>query len=162
MGAKESAIAKSTGLQDRDDALPADRALYEVLLSGKKKSKKEADYHKQEKTRDSCVKCKFNLGDEHRCHIVAGRIDNEQGISKLFSPKGAGMLPGDVVWEFVKDVGKKLPYRDGHVISKGAKGFQCRDCKYYLYSRNCLLIKGSFKPEMSCGYIVRLGNGTKI
>lgn len=161
MGAKESAVAKSTGLQDRDDALPADRALYNVLLSKRKVGKKEAQYRLQTSAQ-SCVKCKFNLGDERKCHVVGGLVDNERGISKFFSPKGDGMLPGDVVWELVKDRGKKLAYREGHVISKGAKGFQCRDCKYYLYSRNCLLISGTFKPEMSCGYVVRLGNGTKI
>ncbi|MEO9293986.1 MAG: hypothetical protein ABI347_00090 [Nitrososphaera sp.] len=164
MGAKESAVAKSTGLQDREDALPGDHALYNVLSSKKKVSKKEAQYRLQrgKSFTQSCVKCKFNLGDERKCHVVAGLINNEQGISKFFSPKGDGMLPGDVVWELVKDTGTKLAYREGHIISKGAKGFQCRDCKYYLYSRNCLLIKGTFKPEMSCGYIVRIGNGTKI
>lgn len=162
MGAKESAVAKSTGLQDRDDALPADHVLYRVLSSGKKVSKKTAGYHLQDQARDSCVKCKFNLGDERRCHVVGGQIDNERGISKFFSPKGAGMLPGDVVWELVKDTGKKLACEEGHVISEGAKGFQCKDCKYYLYSRNCLIVEGRFRPKMSCGYIVRLGSGTSV
>lgn len=41
------------------------------------------------------------------------------------------MLPGDVVWEFVKKTGKKLNYAEGHVISKGAEGFRCKDCKIH-------------------------------
>lgn len=162
MGAKKSAVAKSTGLQDRDDALPADHALYRALASKKKVGKKAAGYGRYGSKSESCVSCKFNLGDERKCHVVAGQIDNERGLSKFFSPKGAGMLPGDVVWELVKDTRKKLPYSEGHVISRGAKGFQCRDCKYYLYSQDCLIIKGRFTPAMSCGYIVKLGSGTDV
>ena len=108
------------------------------------------------------MKCKFNLPDEKKCHIVDGEIDNEYGISKFFSPKGDGMLPGDVVWDFVKKTAKKLTYEEGYVIPKGAEGFQCKDCKYYLYSGSCLLIKGNFTPEMSCAFIVKIGNGTEI
>ncbi|HVX01838.1 MAG TPA: hypothetical protein VHA09_01665 [Nitrososphaera sp.] len=197
MDAKESAVAKSIGPQERKDMLPQDSALYRVIASKKKFSKRKADYHHRtgrlrpssprvmEKGRDppyhyqedthhhhylhnrrlhaiSCIKCKFNLGDEGKCHIVSGVIDNEHGISKFFSPKGVGMLPGDVVWEFVKNTRNKLAYREGHVIRNGAPGFQCKDCKYYLYSRNCLLIKGKFRPEMSCGFIVKAGNGTEV
>jgi hypothetical protein len=106
------------------------------------------------------------------CHIVEGNVDNEYGISKYFSPKGEGMLPGDIVWEFVKRTGKKLTYEEGHVIDKGAENFQCRDCKYYMYYGNCLLIRGytmdnkrsesRFTPEMSCGFIVKIGQGTEL
>lgn len=53
-----------------------------------------------------------------------------------------------------------LAIRD--VIDKGADGFQCKDCKYYLYYKKCLLINGDFLPEMSCGYIVKIGNGTEL
>lgn len=190
MEAKESAVAKSIGPQEHKDMLPQDSALYRVIASKKKIPKREADYHhtgqlsprvtKKSSTpysyqdndylhdhhhrlhAASCVKCKFNLGDEGKCHIVGGVIDNERGISKFFSPKGVGMLPGDVVWEFVKNTRHKLAYKEGHVIHNGASGFQCKDCKYYLYSRNCLLIKGRFGPEMSCGFIVKVGNGTKV
>lgn len=185
MEAKESAVAKSIGPQERKDMRPQDGALYRVVASKTKISKREAEYrssssserassgatgkdggslshHHYQRHGASCVRCKFNLGDEGKCHIVDGRIDNEHGVSKFFSPKGVGMLPGDIVWEFVKDTQNKLAYKEGHVIRNGALGFQCKDCKYYLYSHNCLLIKGRFRPEMSCGFIVRVGNGTKV
>ena len=163
-GAKESAVAKSTGRQKQKDAKWKDAALLDVLKTKKKKSKAAASYRLQAGKRvpDSCVKCKFNLGDEKKCHVVGGRINNERGISKFYSPKKYGMLPGDIVWEHVKASGKKLPYRDGYVIREGAPGFRCLDCKYYLYSHDCLLIKGKFKPEMSCGFIVKIGHGTAL
>lgn len=163
MGAKESAVAKSTGQQEEDEMSEPDATLLRVFTSKKKVSKAEADYHKMPESRkQSCVKCKFNLGDEGRCHIVRGKIDNEHGISTFFSPKGDGMLPGDIVWQYVKTTGKKLAYREGHVIKEGARGFRCRDCKYYLYSGDCLLIQGRFKPKMSCGFVVKIGQGVEI
>lgn len=163
MGAKESAIAKSTGHQQEDDMSEPDAALLRVLRSKRKISKKEANYRaSQKKSSTVCVKCKFNLGDEEKCHVVGGRIDNEQGVSKFFSPKGDGMLPGDIVWHYVKTSGKKLAYGEGHVIKEGAKGFRCEDCKYYLHSGGCLLIKGRFKPKMSCGYVVKIGHGVEL
>lgn len=69
------------------------------------------------------------------------------------------MLPGDIVWDFIKKIGRKLEYDEGHVIDEGADGFQCKDCKYLMYSGKCLLIKGDFTPEMSCGFVVKIGNG---
>jgi hypothetical protein len=42
------------------------------------------------------------------------------------------MLPGDIVWMYVKESGKKLKYEEGYVIEEGAPGFQCKDCKYYI------------------------------
>ena len=72
------------------------------------------------------------------------------------------MLPGDIVWDFIKKNSKKLEYQEGHVISNGAEGFQCRDCKYYMYSGTCLLIKGTFDPKMSCAFVIKNGNGTEI
>jgi hypothetical protein len=164
---KESAVAKSTGEQDEKDMLMQDAALFRVLSSGKKISKEEAEY-REDQRKDSgpdkpvCSKCKFNLADEKKCHIVEGEINNEHGISKFFSAKGEGMLPGDIVWNFVKKTGRKLKYEEGYVIENGADGFQCKDCKYYMYSGNCLLIKGIFRPEMSCGFIVKTGNGTDV
>ena len=164
---KESAVAKSTGEQDEKDMLMQDAALFRVLSSGKKISKEEAEY-REDQRKDSgpdkpvCRKCKFNLADEKKCHIVEGEINNEHGISKFFSAKGEGMLPGDIVWNFVKKTGRKLKYEEGYVIENGADGFQCKDCKYYMYSGNCLLIKGEFRPEMSCGFIVKIGNGANI
>jgi hypothetical protein len=164
---KESAVAKSTGEQDEKDMLMQDAALFRVLSSGKKISKEEAEY-REDQRKDSgpdkpvCRKCKFNLADEKKCHVVEGEINNEHGISKFFSAKGEGMLPGDIVWNFVKKTGRKLKYKEGYVIENGADGFQCKDCKYYMYSGNCLLIKGIFRPEMSCGFIVKTGNGTDV
>jgi hypothetical protein len=181
---EESVIAKSTGEQEEEDAEPQDVALFRYLRTRKKIPKEEASYREQrqqqqqdntESANDSgqaCLKCKFNLPDENMCHIVEGNVDNEYGMSKYFSPKGEGMLPGDIVWEFVKRTGKKLTYEEGHVIDKGAENFQCRDCKYYMYYGNCLLIRGytmdnkrsesRFTPEMSCGFIVKIGQGTEI
>ena len=164
MRAKESAVAKSKGSQDERDMSPPDAAFLQVLYRKKKKIPKDkANYViNEEPHKHSCVKCKFNLGDEGRCHIVRGKINNEKGISKFFSPKGDGMLPGDIVWMYVKESGRKLKYEEGYVIEEGAPGFQCKDCKYYLYSGNCLLIKGKFKPKMSCGFIVKIGHGAEV
>ena len=162
---EESVIAKSTGEQEEKDMEPQDAALFRHLNSGKKISKIEANYREQTDNNENgqaCMKCKFNLPDEKICHIVEGDINNEHGISKFFSPKGEGMLPGDIVWHFVKKTGRKLNYEEGYVIGKGAEEFQCKDCKYYMYSHSCLLINGTFEPEMSCGFIVKIGNGTDV
>ena len=162
---EESVIAKSTGRQDEEDFAPQDEALFRRLVTGKKITKEEASYRIREEIlpdSQSCDKCKFNLPAEKKCHIVEGEIDIERGVSKLFSPKGSGMLPGDIVWDFIKKTGKKLRYEEGHVIKEGAEGFQCKDCKYYMYSGGCLLIKGNFGPEMSCAFVVKTGNGTEV
>jgi hypothetical protein len=161
---EESVVAKSTGKQDEKDMATKDALLSGVLSSKRKLSKSEADYREQESSSPETTKCtirKFNLADEKKCHIVEGEIANN-GISKYFSPKGDGMLPGDIVWDFIKKTGRKLECEEGYVINKGAERFQCKDCKYYMYSENCLLIKGTFGPEMSCGFIVKIGNGTEI
>ena len=166
MDIEKSVIAKSIGQQEQDDMKPEDAVLYSALISGKKLSKKEANYREEynedSKNSQSCVKCKFNLADEKMCHVVEGEVNNDLGISNYFSPKNDGMLPGDIVWEFIKKTGRKLKYEEGHVIEKGAEGFQCKDCKYYMYSHSCLLINGSFEPEMSCGFVVKIGNGTIV
>jgi hypothetical protein len=172
---EESVIAKSTGQQEEEDVAVKDTALYKVLNSKRKMTKQEADYIEQEQdemkasnyndnknNNHACIKCKFNLPDEKGCHIVEGEINNDYGISNFFSPKGHGMLPGDIVWDFIKKTGRKLEYNEGHVIDKGAEGFQCKDCKYYMYYDKCLLIKGMFKPEMSCAFVVKIDNGTEI
>jgi hypothetical protein len=174
---EESVIAKSTGQQEEESLAIKDAALYRVLDSKKKMTKHEAGYREQEKhemkttnynyDKDhynyACIKCKFNLPDEKNCHVVEGEINNDYGISNFFSPKDHGMLPGDIVWDFIKKSGKKLEYEEGHVIDKGAEGFQCKDCKYYMYSNRCLLIKGNnFMPEMSCAFVVKIDNGTDI
>jgi hypothetical protein len=170
---EESVIAKSTGQQEEKDVAVKDTALYNVLNSKKRMTKSEAGYREQEKNEKEtknnnnnnkvCIKCKFNLPDEKNCHIVEGEINNDYGISNFFSPKGDGMLPGDIVWDFIKKTGRKLEYEYGHVIGKGAQGFQCKDCKYYMYSNRCLLINGTaFMPEMSCAFVVKIDNGTEI
>jgi hypothetical protein len=176
---EESVIAKSTGQQEEENLALKDAGLYRVLNSKKKITKHEAGYREQEKHemrssingyehnnndhKDACIKCKFNLPDEKNCHIVEGEINNEYGISNFFSPKGHGMLPGDIVWDFIKKTGKKLEYEEGHVIDKGAEEFQCKDCKYYMYANRCLLIKGNnFMPEMSCAFVVKIDNGTDV
>jgi hypothetical protein len=122
---EESVIAKSTGGQGEEDFAPQDAELFRRLATGKKMTREEASYRIQDKIPpegQSCIKCKFNLPAEKKCHIVEGEIDIERGISKFFSPKGSGMLPGDTVWDFVKNTGKKLRY-EGHVIKKGVEGF---------------------------------------
>ena len=139
-----------------------DTALLQVLRTGKKFSKEQADYLEGDHANQSCVRCKFNLGDEEKCHIVEGRVDNQRGISKFFSPRGDGMLPGDIVWRHVKKTGAKLGWGEGYVIKEGAEGFQCKDCKFYLYSGGCLIVRGTFRPEMSCGFVVKTGHGTEI
>lgn len=109
---EESMIAKSTGGQEEKDRVSKDVALYHVLGSHKKMTKEQARYTEQEEKditnenersdqdkQNTCVKCKFNLPDENKCHIVEGFISNDKGISKFFSPKGDGMLPGDIVWD---------------------------------------------------------------
>lgn len=166
---EESVVAKSTGQQQEEDIALKDAALYEILNSKKKMTKGQAGYKEHEKTQraqsnnQACIKCKFNLPDEKKCHIVAGEINNDYGVSNYFSPKGDGMLPGDIVWDFIKKTGRKLEYEEGHVIGKGAEGYQCKDCKYYMYSDRCLLIKGTtFIPEMSCAFVVKIGNGTEV
>ncbi|MFL6338367.1 MAG: hypothetical protein ACJ718_04535 [Nitrososphaeraceae archaeon] len=170
---EESVIAKSTGQQEEKDVAVKDAALYNVLNSKKRMTKSEAGYREQEKNEKEtknnnnnnkvCIKCKFNLPDEKNCHIVEGEINNDYGISNFFSPKGDGMLPGDIVWDFIKKTGRKLDYEEGHVIGKGAQGFQCKDCKYYMYSNRCLLINGTaFMPEMSCAFVVKIDNGIEV
>ena len=167
--AKESGIAKSIGDQKEGDVQGGDHRLYGYLRTGDKVSKDEADYREQHDDKDnqgdgqqSCGKCKFNLPAEQICHIVEGIVDNEHGTSKYYAPKGEGMLPGDIVWDFVKKSGKKLDYSDGHVINEAMDGFKCRDCKYYMFSHSCLLLKGTLEPEMSCAFIVKTGNGIEV
>ena len=169
--AKESGIAKSIGDQKEEDMQFPDLLLLNFLSTGKKISKIEADYKerqqehssiRREKEQLSCDKCKFNLPAEKLCHIVEGSVNNEEGISKFFSPRGHGMLPGDILWHYVHRKGEKLEYEQGRVINEATKGFQCKDCKYYLNSHSCLLLKGKLKPEMSCAFIVKIGNGINL
>ncbi|HYO06999.1 MAG TPA: hypothetical protein VER14_08445 [Phototrophicaceae bacterium] len=173
--AKESGIAKSIGKQTENDMKSADQLLYNYLKTGKKISKTEAGYREQQqheylsqKDREqqqqppSCDKCKFNLPAEQVCHIVEGNVNNDKGISDHFSPRGHGMLPGDIVWDYVKKSGEKLDYNTGRVIKEATDGFKCKDCKYYMYSHRCLLLKGRLEPEMSCAFIVKTGNGIEV
>jgi len=166
--AKESGIAKSIGDQKEEDMKAADQLLYNYLRTGKKVSKEEANYREQQNDdsqrdrKQSCDMCKFNLPAEQICHLVEGNVNNENGISKYFSPRGYGMLPGDIVWDYVKKSGEKLDYEKGRVINEATEGFQCKDCKYYMYSHRCLLLKGTLEPEMSCAFVVKNGNGIEV
>lgn len=170
--AKESGIAKSIGDQKEDDMQEADQLLLNYLKTGQKVSKNKAGYREEQQQQQqsydnernrkpSCDKCKFNLPAEQLCHIVDGKIDNEHGISRYFSPRGDGMLPGDIAWHHVKRSGK-LDYEKGRVIKEALQGFQCKDCKYYMYSHRCLILKGTLEPEMSCAFIVKNGNGIEV
>jgi hypothetical protein len=126
MTPEESAVAKSTGMQGEQDLSIQNASLLGVLSLKKKISKSEANYTERKrhgdisKTEYKCSKCKFNLGDENRCHVVEGEINNDLGISNFFSPKGSGMLPGDIVWDLIKKTGRKLDYDEGYVIDEGA------------------------------------------
>jgi hypothetical protein len=82
---EESVIAKSTGQQEEKDIALKDAALYSILSSKKKMTKDESGYKEQEKNEEqetsnynnqACIKCKFNLPDEKKCHIVEGEINN--------------------------------------------------------------------------------------
>ena len=169
--AKESGIAKSIGDQKEQDMQSADLLLINFLMTGEKISKVEAEYLERRreqlnightKQQESCDECKFNLPAEKLCHIVEGRVNNEEGISKFFSPRGHGMLPGDILWHYVNQSGEKLDHEKGRVINEATEGFQCKDCKYYLNTHECLLLKGRLEPEMSCAFIVKIGNGITL
>ena len=169
--AKESGIAKSIGAQRERDLIKEDLLLINFLSTGKKISKVDATYTEQRQEQSktnragepkSCDKCKFNLPAEKLCHIVEGQVNNENGISKYYSPRGHGMLPGDILWYHVNESGEKLDFEKGRVINEATEGFQCKDCKYYLRSHACLLLKGNLEPEMSCAFIVLIGNGIKL
>ena len=78
MGAKESAVAKSHGQQKEQDMTMPDATFFKVLHSKEKISKQEVIiWMKEGRIKNqatlSCIKCKFNLGDEKKCHIVGGR-----------------------------------------------------------------------------------------
>jgi hypothetical protein len=125
---EESVVAKSTGEQEEKVMESQDAALFRYLKTRKKLSKEEANYRKQQQNDmtanngdQACIKCKFNLPDEKLCHIVEGDVNNQRGLSKYFSPKCEGMLPGDMVWEFIKKRGRKLTYEEGHVIDEGRR-----------------------------------------
>ena len=83
MTPEESAVAKSTGMQEEQDLSIQDASLFRVLSLKKKISKSEANYTERKrhgetsKTEHKCSKCKFNLADENRCHVVEGEINNE-------------------------------------------------------------------------------------
>ena len=139
MSVEDSAIAKSVGEQEERDRTHADKALLQVLEKGTKFPKHDAGYQELDSkpiSKESCAKCKFNLGDEKKCHLVEGDINNEFGISKFFSAKGVGMLPGDIVWDYIKKTGKKLQYDAGDVIDKGVTDFNARIVNIIYITKN--------------------------
>ncbi|WP_458718669.1 hypothetical protein [Candidatus Nitrosocosmicus sp. R] len=169
--AKESDITKSIGDQEEQDIHDTDLLLVNFLSTGQKISKIDANYIEQRREQSgsnraneqmSCDKCKFNLPAEKLCHIVEGSMNNEERISKFFSPRGHGMLPGDILWYYVTQRGEKLDYEKGRVINEATEGFQRKDCEYYLNSYARLLLKGRLEPEMSYALIVKIGNGIKL
>ncbi len=114
------------------------------------------------KQQESCDDCKFNLPAEKLCHIVEGRVNNEEGISNFFPLEDTECYQGDILWYYVNQRSEKLDYEKGRVIREATEGFQCKYCKYYLNSSAYLLIKGILEPEMSCPFIVKIGNGIKL
>jgi len=108
-----------------------------------------------------CAHCKFFLADSTACLVVVGAIQ-PTGTSRFFSTWEEGLYPGDAVWEYVKAGGEKLARPKAKVAMHGTKGFQCGDCKYLLYSGGCLIVKGLFKPEMTCAYFVPVREGRPI
>ena len=118
----------------------------------RRREQRNIDHTKQQ---ESCDKCKFNLPAEKLCHIVEGRVNNEEGIPIYFSPRGYGMLPRDILWHYVNQRGEKLDYEKGRVINEATEGFQYKDCRYYLNTHACLLLKGMLEPEMSCAFIIK-------
>jgi len=126
-GIEESVVAKSTGEQEEKDMAPQDATLYRVLTLKKKITKAEAGYQERENKDDkACVKCKFNLSVEKQCHIVEGEIDNDHGISDFFSPKSDGMLPGDIVWDFIKKTGENLIMTKDMLLAKVLTDFNAK------------------------------------
>lgn len=139
-----------------------DNALLSVLKARSKLSPVEAAYDARGgKAKVRCGGCKFFFSVEKQCFVVHGDIA-AKGVCKFFTDCETGLLPGDVVWEYVRDTGSKLNWKEALVLKEGDKGFQCGDCKFYLYSRQCLIVKTKFKPGMTCAYIVKVGEGTPL
>jgi hypothetical protein len=65
------------------------------------------------------------LADEKECHIVEGEIATD-AISKFFSQKGDGMLPGDIVWDFIKKQEENLNTRKDMSSPRVQKGFNVK------------------------------------
>jgi hypothetical protein len=55
-----------------------------------------------------------------------------------------------------------LDYSKGHVINEAMDGFKCKDCKYYMFSHRCLLLKGTLEPEIACAFIVKPATGLRF
>jgi hypothetical protein len=55
-----------------------------------------------------------------------------------------------------------LDMRKDMLLIRGQRIFNAETAKYYMYSRSCLLIRGTFAPEMNCSYMVKLGVGIDI
>ena len=141
-----------------------DRGLYRVLRQGEKMAQPKARYSENAgKVGRRCGDCKFFIELDEKCFITDGKIVAD-GVCKYFTSweKDREPLPGDLVWEHVKKTGEKLTWKEGYVLLKGDEGYQCRDCKFYLYLGGCLIIKGKFKADMSCRYIVKPGEGVRL
>ena len=169
MSVEDSAIAKSVGEQEDEDRTISDMALLQALEKGIKISKHDAEYQELDRSGSQ----KRNVQNENlilemrkNATLLKEKLITNMAYLSSFRLKEwacyADIFPGDIVWDYIKKTGNKLQYDKGDVIEKGADGFQCKDCKYYLYYKKCLLINGDFMPEMSCGYVVKIGNGTEL
>jgi len=141
-----------------------DRGLSRVLRQRRKIPQPEARYSENAgRPGGRCGDCKFFIELDKKCFVTDGKIV-EDGVCEYFTSWETSRepLPGDLVWEDVKKTGKKLTWREGYVILKGDEGYQCRDCKFYLYWGACMIVKGKFKPEMTCRYILKPGEGTRL
>ncbi len=141
-----------------------DAALWTVLDGRAKLAKADAKYSGTGGTTGhSCADCKFFIELDTKCFITEGNIVS-QGVCSHFTSweKQREPFPGDVAWEYVKKTSQKLNWKEGYVILKGDEGYQCQDCKFYLHWGACMLIKGKFKPEMSCRYILKPGEGIRL
>jgi hypothetical protein len=129
---QQSVIAKSTGKQEEEDIAPQDAALFRHVVTVKKISKEEVNYENQEgRPQDGqfCIKPKFNLPGEKKCHIVDGEIDNGMVSRDSFSFKGDGMLARGILWDFIEKR-ENLEYEEGYGIPTGAEGFQRKVCNH--------------------------------
>lgn len=141
----------------------ADRAMLEIVQGRHRRVPQDAARYTDPAPagKGQCKDCKFYQGDEKECLVVAGTIE-PTGTSLYFSSWEEGLYPGDLVWEYVKQGGEKLGRREALVLMQGNPGLRCGDCKYMLYSGGCLIVKGQFKAEMTCGYFVPVREGLPI
>jgi hypothetical protein len=139
---------------------PGDHALEQVLARHQRFSGDEAGYRVPGPADAQCEGCKFFIELDEACFVTAGKIVSTGGC-RHFTAYDQPPLPGDLAWAHVQRAGHKLSRLEGFVIRQGDAGWQCKDCKFYI-DQACLIIEGPFKPEMSCRYIIKVGEGTPV